>query len=208
MMRWLARFLLVALLVALAAIMFISPYQSWKTEQAVTDQFIRMGPDAALQAGFVRTMHEQRWGSHAFVHVLGLTLPRGYTEAKVRAPIKVFYGVRPKHLHVVSVEDGIVKVAIDKIDVLNVETEAQGLEVETQVGWARLDSISGDEARAAARKGFDLTKFRAADGLLDGKDVQAHVRMAILKFIGGVEGIRDVVVVRSDELKVAEAAAK
>lgn len=191
------------MLVALAAIMFMSPYQSWKTEQQVNDQFIKIAPDAALQAGFVSTMHEQRWGSYAFVHVFGLTLPRGYTEAKIRAPIKVFYGVRPNHLHLVSVNDGIVKVAIDKVDVLNVETEAKGFEVETEVGWARLDAISGKEARDSARKAFDITKYRAADGLLSGKVVDEHVRQAILKFVGGVEGVRDVELVRSDELQPA-----
>lgn len=198
MIRWLVRIVLLLVLITAGGLLFWSPYQTWKVEQVFQDQFLEIGPDAALQAGFVRTLHEQRWGSHAFFHIFGLTLPRGYTEARIRAPVRVIYGVRPEHLHVISIANGALTVRINRVDVLNVETESEGFEIETKVGWARLDAVSGEEARKAAKRAFDRTKYRAARDLLLGRDVTENVRLAIQKFAAPIAGVQKVYIVRMD----------
>lgn len=201
MMRWIVRLLLIVLLGLLVGLLLSSPTQTRKVEQAFNDQLLKIAPSAAIQAGFVQTMHEQRWGSHAFVHLLGLTLPRGFTEARVRAPIRVFYGVRPSAIHVLGFEDGTLRLAVDRVEVLNVETDLERLEIETHVGWARLDAISGEEARRAARKAFDRTKYRAADGLLKTADVSRHIRAALARIATKIPGVERVEIERRDLTK-------
>jgi len=198
MFRWFIRLLLLLLLAVPVLLMSIAPWQSRTVVEQFNDQLLKIEPHAAIQAGFIQTMHEQQWGSHAFVHVLGLTLPRGVTEAHVRAPIKVYYGVRPESLHVLSFENGQLKLAVDEVEVLNVETDLGALEINTKVGWARLDAISGEEARKAARKSFDRSKYKAAGQLLMTSDVSEHVRQALAKIALAISGIKQVLIVRRD----------
>jgi len=198
MIRWIARILLSVALVAMAVLLFYPPLHSWRIEQAFDDRLIRIGQSAAIQAGYVSTMHEQRWGSHAFVNILGLSLPRGKTEARIRAPIRVYYGVTPAHLHLMRVKDGILHIAVDKVTVLNVATSVARLEMETEVGWARLDAVSGEEARKAAKRAFERTKYHAADKLLSSRMVTEHVRIALKKIAKHILGVRDVQITRRD----------
>lgn len=197
--RFVGRILLVGVVVAFAALLLTPQWQSWRVQQEFNDRLLRIEPDAAIQAGFVETMHEQRWGSEAFLHLFGLLLlPRGRTEAVVRAPVRVYYGVRPEALHVLSLKHGIMTLAVDRVEVLNASTDLSGLQVETVVGWARLDAVSGEEARRAARKQFDRTRFRAAGQLLQGRDVTEHVRLALKRVATAIAGVTDVQLVRRD----------
>ncbi len=198
MIRFLIRLTLLAVVILLVALLFVSPWQSRTVSEQFNDQLLRIEADAAIQAGFIETMHEQQWSSHAFVHVLGLTLPRGKTEARVRAPIKVYYGVRPTSLHVLSFDKGLLRLAVDKVEILNVETDLRALEMETKVGWARFDAISGEEARAAARKSFELSKYKAAGKLLATADVSGHVRLALQRFASAISDIKQVAIERRD----------
>jgi len=183
MLRFIFRLTLLAAVLLLAALLFVTPWQSRTVSEQFNDQLLRMQADAAIQAGFIQTMHEQRWSSHAFVHILGLTLPRGMTEARIRAPVKVYYGVRPASLHGLSFDNGTLRLAVDKVEILNVETDLSGMEMQTTVGWARFDSISGKEARLAARRSFERSKYEAAGQLLATSDVSEHVRIAIARFV-------------------------
>ncbi len=192
------RLLLFALLAVPVALMIYSPWQSRSVVSQFNDQLLKIEADAAIQAGFVQTMHEQQWGSHAFVHILGLTLPRGMTEARVRAPIRVYYGVRPQSLHPLGFENGVLRLAVDRVEVLNVETDLGKMEIETKVGWARLDAVSGEEARQAARRAFDRTKHLAAGKLLTTTDVSEHVREALQQFARSIGEIRRVEITRRD----------
>ncbi len=198
MLRWIIRLAFAALLLLLAGLLATGIGESRKVVASFNDRLLDIAPDAAIQAGYVQTMHEQRWASHAFVHIMGLTLPRGKTEAVIRAPIKVYYGVRPRHIHAEAFAGGVLQVAIDKVEVLNVATDLAHLEIETDVGWARLDSVSGEEARRAARKAFDRTRFHAADKLLAGADVTEHVRRAIEKLAASLGEVREVRILRRD----------
>jgi len=198
MIRFFIRMILLLVVVLLVGVMFMSPWQSRTVTQQFNDQLLRIAPSAAIQAGFIQTMHEQQWSSHAFVHVLGLTLPRGKTEARIRAPIKVYYGVKPESLHVLEFANGKLNLAVDKVEILNVETDLSALEMETNVGWARFDGISGEEARMAARKSFELSKYKAAGELLSTADVSEHVRLALAKFALAIADIKDVQILRRD----------
>ncbi len=198
MFRFLVRLTLLAAVILLAALLFVSPWQSRSVTEQFNDQLLRIEASAAIQAGFIETMHEQQWESHAFMHVLGLTLPRGMTRARVRAPIKVYYGVRAESLHILGFEHGRLRLAVDKVEVLNVETDLSALELATKVGWARFDAISGEEARAAARKSFERSKYRAAGKLLVTADVSEHVRQAISDFAAAISDIKQVEIVRRD----------
>jgi len=198
MLRLIFRLSLVGSLAALVFFMFISPWQSQQVVEQFNDQLLEMKADAAIQAGYIQTMHEQRWGSHAFVHVLGLTLPRGKTEVRIRAPIKVYYGVRPKFLHARQLEQGYLVVQVDRVEVLNVETDLRQLEMQTSVGWARFDALSGDEARMAAKKSFELSKYKAAGKLLHSADVSMHVCMAVRQVAAALMPIKLMQVQRQD----------
>jgi hypothetical protein len=198
MIRMFARIALLAVLGVLAVLLLSPQWQSWHVQQQFSDRLVRMAPDAAIQAGYVQTMHEQRWGSDAFVNILGLTLPRGHTEAIVRAPIRVYYGVRPKALHVLSFKHGVLRLAVDRVEVLNVSTDLSGLQIQTDVGWARLDAISGKQARKSAREAFDHTRFRAADSLLKGRGVTEQVRLALQRVAAAISAVHEVEIERRD----------
>jgi len=189
------------LLVAIAMVALQPQWQARQIEHAFSDQLLSMGADAAIQAGYVQTMHEQRWSDTAFVNILHLSLPRGRTEARLRAPITVYYGVRPQHLHVSSFEKGVLSIAVDLVEVLSVDTDLSHMEMETSVGWARLDALSGENVRAAARVKFQDSKYKAAGKLLMGADASAAVQTAINKIAVKIPGVTAVEIVRRDSVK-------
>jgi len=166
--------------------------------QQFNDMLIDMKPDAAIQAGFIQTMHEQTWGNEAFLSFLGIEIPLGATEATLRAPIKIFYGVRPHAVHAINNKNGQLHLTIDKVEVLSVDADISKLEIKTKVGWARLDAISGSEARTRAKKAFEQSKYRAADNVLQSLQVTAHVREALKAIATQITGIHDVRVDRQD----------
>lgn len=185
-------------LVAFAMIALQPQWQISRIEHAFSDQLLSMGAAAAIQAGYVQTMHEQRWSDTAFVNVLHVSLPRGRTEARLRAPIMVYYGVRPQNLHVTGFDQGLLRIAVDRVEVLSVDTDLAHMEMETRVGWARLDSLSGETVRSAAKERFQETKYRAASRLLMGEDASSHIQAAIREIAMKIPGVTAVEVIRRD----------
>lgn len=205
-MRKLILLFLVALLLA-AGIWFaapgflkgLAPHIVEKSEsQQFNDMLIDMKPDAAIQAGFIRTMHEQSWGNEAFLSVLGIDIPLGHSEAIVRAPIRVYYGVRPYAVHAIGKRGDQLHLSVEKVEVLSVDADISKLEIRTDNGWARLDATSGEEVRANARKAFELSKYRAADNMLKSMQVTADVRAALKAIAVQITGITDVRIDRLD----------
>lgn len=98
-------------------------------EQKFNDMLIDMKPDAAIQAGFIQTMHEQTWSNEAFFSFLGIEIPLGETEATLRAPIKVYYGVRPHAIHATRTVNGQLYLTINKVEVLSVDADISRLEI-------------------------------------------------------------------------------
>lgn len=174
--------------------------QNSETQQ-FNDMLIDMKPDAAIQAGFIETMHEQTWSSEAFFSFLGIEVPLGQTKATLRAPIKVYYGVRPHAIHATRALKGQLHLTIDRVEVLSVDADISKLEIKTDVGWARLDALSGKEARSRAKKAFEQSKQRAADHMLQSMQVTAYLREALKAIATQISGITDV---RIDRLDLAD----
>ncbi len=180
----------------------LAPHILQKSEtQQFNDMLIEMKPDAAIQAGFIRTMHEQTWSSEAFFSFLGIEIPLGQTKATLRAPIKVYYGVRPHAIHATQAIKGRLHIIIDKVEVLSVDADISRLEIKTNVGWARLDALSGEEARSRVKKAFEQSKQRAADNMLQSMQVTAYVRAALKAIATQITGITDVYIDRRDILQ-------
>ncbi len=82
-----------------------------------------------------------------------LNLDLGTTTATVRAPGRATYGfdvrrLRPEHVRLEG--DTLVVVTIPALEVLSVEPDLGRLDVQTDVGWARLESSSGKRMERAA----------------------------------------------------------
>jgi len=199
--------ILLALLFMAAGIWFsapqllkeLAPHIVEKSEsQQFNDMLIDMKQDAAIQAGFIRTMHEQTWGNEAFFSILGIEIPLGRTAATLRAPIRVYYGVRPYAVHAIGKRGNQLHLTVDKVEVLSVDADISRLEIRTENGWARLDAVSGEEARARAKKAFEQGKYRAADNMLQSMQVTADVRAALKAIAMQITGITDVRIDRLD----------
>jgi len=171
-------------------------------EKSETDQFndvlIDMKQDVAIQAGFIQTMHEQNWGNEAFLSVLGIEIPLGRTDATLRAPIKVYYGVRPHAVHAIGKQGGQLHLTVDRVEVISVDADISKLEIRTANGWARFDATSGEVARTRAKKAFEQSKYHAADNLLQSMQVTGDVRAALKAIAVQITGITDVRIVRLD----------
>lgn len=77
----------------------------------------------------------------------------GTTRATVRVPGRVSYGFDISHFQPSSVriaEDGVIEVALPDLKVYSVEPDLEQMEIQTDVGWARLQSSSGREVEQKA----------------------------------------------------------
>ncbi len=82
-----------------------------------------------------------------------LNLNLGTTTAVVRVPGRVTYGFDVRDLQAEQIrylEDGVVEVDLPSIKVFSVEPELENVEIETEVGWARLHRSSGQETEQRA----------------------------------------------------------
>lgn len=82
-----------------------------------------------------------------------LDIDLGTTTARVRAPGRVSYGFDVSELGVEDIayaEDGAVEVELPSLSIFSVEPELEHVEIETDVGWARLYRGSGREREQAA----------------------------------------------------------
>ncbi|MDQ7012167.1 MAG: hypothetical protein Q9M29_10120 [Mariprofundaceae bacterium] len=198
MPRRILRLALVAALMLSALAYFAPAWRETRVARQFNDMLVDMQPDAAIQAGYIQTMHEQRWSSEAFFNLFGYALPLGKTEAVVRAPIRVYYGVRPGAIHVLTFRKGQLRLAVDRVEVLSVDVDISRLEIRTETGWARLDSFSGREARLRARHAFEYSKRRAADKILSGLQVTAHLRATLGELAAAIPGVTDIRIERHD----------
>lgn len=77
----------------------------------------------------------------------------GTTRATVRVPGRVSYGfdvgaLRPEAIRVG--EDGLIEVTLPELSVFSIEPDLERMEVETEVGWARLHASSGQRVEQRA----------------------------------------------------------
>jgi len=177
----------------------LAPHIVQKSEQQqFNDMLIDMEPDAAIQAGYIQTIHEQRWSNEAFLSLFGMEIPLGKTGATLRAPIKVYYGVKPAAVHATQSKNGQLHLTVERVEVLSVDADISKLEIKTDVGWARLDAVSGKEARERAKLAFEKSKRRAVDNMLQSMQVTAYLRDALRTIATQISGITDVRIERRD----------
>lgn len=82
-----------------------------------------------------------------------LRLPLGTTRATVRLPGRLGYGFDISALRAEDIrlaDDGVVEVALPPLRIFSVEPDLDALEVQTEVGWARLYSRSGQRTTERA----------------------------------------------------------
>jgi len=177
----------------------LAPHILQKSEQQqFNDMLIDMKPDAAIQAGYIQTIHEQTWSNEAFLSLLGMQIPLGKAEATLRAPIKVYYGVKADAVHAIKNRNGQLHLTVKRVEVLSVDADISKLEIKTDLGWARLDAVSGREARDRAKRAFEKSKRRAADDMLQSMQVTAYLRDALRAIATQISGITDVRIERHD----------
>lgn len=113
-----------------------------------------------------------------------LRLSLGTTRSTVRVPGRVSYGfdvrrLRPEDIQLLP--DGVVEVRLPELEVFSVEPLLEDAEVQTDVGWARLHSSSGQRVEQEA-----LTRIR--DVLR--RQAEAHLERAAQPRIHTARGLR------------------
>lgn len=112
-----------------------------------------------------------------------LDVSMGTTSARVRVPGRISYGVDLKRLRasdIVLHEDGTLEVSLPPMEVHAVEPALSRMEVETDVGWARLQSRSG---RAAEHRAIgligDVLRSQGAAHLADAEQPRIHTARTV-----------------------------
>ncbi len=110
-----------------------------------------------------------------------LDFDMGTTRATVRAPGRATYGfdlrrIRPEHIQLEG--DSVVVVTIPPLSVLGVEPDLSRLDVQTRVGWARLESSSGRRTEREALSQINNALRVQAEQHLRGESMQPRVNTA------------------------------
>ncbi len=160
-MNRLRRLSLLALLLAVAIVGGVLLAQWMRlprlTEEQVRETLIttieRETPEAFLVTGVLDVTATVKVASDKTLLPGVLDLDLGTTSATVRAPGRVTYGfdvrlLRPEHIQLEG--DSVVVVTIPPLRVFSAEPDLSRLEVETKVGWARLQKSSGERVERAA----------------------------------------------------------
>ena len=100
-----------------------------------------------------------------------LNLNLGTTTATVRVPGRVAYGfhvtsLRPEHIRYIEghfTDDGVVEVELPRLEVFSVEPELENVDIQTEVGWARLHRSSGQEMEQRALRAIRPTMRATAE---------------------------------------------
>lgn len=95
-----------------------------------------------------------------------LNLSLGTTTATVRVPGRVAYGfdvggMKAEHIH--YGDDGVVDIALPRLTVFSVEPEMENVEIQTDVGWARLHRSSGQAMEQQALQAIRPTMRETAE---------------------------------------------
>ncbi len=117
-------------------------------------------PESFLVTGFleINTVIEEENTKSFIVPVLFLPLPinLGTTKTTLKIPGKVSYGFNVQELKaedIILAEDGVIEVNLPELSIYSTEPHLDKAEVQTEVGWARLHSQSGQaqEKRALSK---------------------------------------------------------
>ena len=154
--RSLVRAALLALVVALAA---TAVYRLWNASPQVSETEVRELIQTSIQREATASFYVTGYIDVTTTAIVDntrilfpdlLDLRLGTTRATVRAPGRVSYGFEVENLQeeMIWVEENVVWVQIPLLEVYSAEPDLSQLEVETDLGWARLPA----SARSAERR--------------------------------------------------------
>lgn len=163
LLRGVVLILLLALIVALGIYVFVNPLQ-YLPRPKITDHVVRETVLTQLlddrQDGFLVTGVLELYADitkedtkYFFPEYFDETFSLGTTRSRVRLPGSVSYGLDLSSLdssHINILADSIVVFTVGAIDIHSVEVDLERMQVQTEVGWARLQSRSGKQVERRA----------------------------------------------------------
>lgn len=189
MMRRLARFTPIALLLVVVFVAGVFVAQGLRmprltqeeVRQTILTTLERESPEAFLVTGTLDLTASVTVQSEKTFMPGVLNLDLGTTTSTVRAPGRATYGfdvrgLRPEHIHLDG--DSVVVVTIPALEVLSVEPDLSRLDVQTQAGWARLESSSGRRMEREALSRLNGALRGQAEAHVRGESVQPRVNTA------------------------------
>ncbi|MEM8600757.1 MAG: DUF4230 domain-containing protein [Bacteroidota bacterium] len=194
-MRRLRAFLLTALVLVALGIALTLAIQAWmrgegltdaEAQTIVVDTLLRDRPEAFVVTGTLEfsTDLEQRSRKVLLPGVLDLDL--GTTVVRVRAPARAAYGFDANTLQTeaIRVRGDTLVLPAPLLTVFAVEPDLTAMEMQTDTGWARMQSRSGNaQERAALRQLLPAMRDRAARYLLDAEPPRANTLVAIERIL-------------------------
>ena len=159
--------LIVAVGAAACAIWLMRPRL---TEERIQETIISTLASEARESFYVTgtltfsTTVEERSEKSLLPSIINLNL--GTTTATVRVPGRVAYGfdvtaLRAEHIRYNDV--GVVEVGVPELEVFSVEPELENVDIQTEVGWARLHRSSGQETEQRALQAIRPTMQATAE---------------------------------------------
>jgi hypothetical protein len=125
-------------------------------------------------------------------HKQWLGLDLGTTTARVRVPGRVYYGfdvraLQPEHIRLTA--DRVVEVVLPLLTLQAVEPNLEALQIETEVGWARLYRSSGRRMeQAALRQVNDALRAQAEAYLATQLQPHYHAAQAVRTLLRPILG--------------------
>ena len=207
--RWLMKTLFFLLLLAVGAaagMWFIKqPKVSLPTfqltqqdvRQAVITRLIDERQESFLIAGYLDIDAEvtQANTKYFFPEYFENQFSLGTTRSTVRLPGRATYGVDLSRIYPVSVTleaDSIVVVSISGLEIKSVEPKLAEMQIQTEVGWARLSARSGRTverraivfAQEALRKEAEEHLTTSSQPLLNAEVAMGHLLVPVLQAAG------------------------
>ena len=193
--RWTTRLIatLLLLVIGLAvAVWVLRPSLSEETvRQVVVSTIQREAPASFYITGYLdlTTAVTVKSEKRLFPDALG-GLDLGTTQATVRMPGRVSYGfdvggLRPEAIRVRP--DGVVEVVVPELSVYAVEPDLEAMEVETSVGWARMQGSSGRRVeQLAIRRVREAMREQALDHVARAGEPRLNTATALEQLLAPV----------------------
>lgn len=149
---------------------------------AVAARIQREAPESFLVTGSLDLTATTTVRNTRYVLPEPIRLSLGTTSATVRLPGKAFYGFDVRRLEPdrIQFRDSVVEVVLPEVQVLSVDADVSAMEVQTEVGWARLHSGSGQAAeRAAWSRAEEALREQAGQHVADSDQPAIHTARAL-----------------------------
>ncbi len=161
--------LIIMLLAVLGIVLYLSPPQLSLPEIQITQEEVKQliitelhneQPASFLVSGYldITANITQENTKYLFPGYFDKSISLGTTKSNVRLPGRVSYGIDLLKITDSSISfepNNVVVISFSKIEVESVEPDLANMEIQTEVGWARLHSYSG---KTVERKALVIAK--------------------------------------------------